>query len=332
MTSTSQQLTRKGSKDQDLVSAVAAASGALASAGDVHGIGVGLPRYELFHAAASICSQKVRAVLIHHGIPFASHSLSIFLGQTYLPDYVRLRMRGCADYGGALVAHHSGSTSTSEGGCDGAVVPTLIDWNTGQVVVDSKRICLYLDDQVVDADRLRPAALAADVDEDLAVVDNLPNYQMLMGRVVSSTESATTRGGTGAALSERKVSLCDRYLAENTDDPMLVAAYTAKRAKELSAATDLFSPDAMRVAYARVEAAVSDLEQRLAAIGTPWLYGDRITMSDLFWGIELLRIKNTGLAHYWENGRLPHVDRYSAATEQLEAIRVAVVNWPEAMF
>ncbi|WP_174296672.1 glutathione S-transferase family protein [Sphingomonas bacterium] len=319
--------------DQQLADIVGAASRAVASPGDIRGAAAErAPRYELFHAAASICSQKVRAVLFHHDMPFVSHSLSIFLGQTYLPDYVRLRMRGCAEFGGALVAHHSGSTSAAAGGCDGAVVPTLIDWQTGAVIVDSKRICLHLDEQVADADRLRPTGDAAAIDGDLAVVDNLPNYQMLMGRTVSNTESSDTRDGTGAALSERKVALCDRYIAENPGDPTLLAAYTAKRAKELSAAQELFSPEAMRAAYARIEAALDGLDDRLAATATAWLHGDRLTMADLFWGIELLRIKNTGLDHYWQDGRRPHVARFAAATEQVAAILAAVIDWPGALF
>ena len=86
--------------------------------------------------------------------------LNIFAGDTYLPGYVRLRMLGCAAFGGALAAEHSGSTSASAGGCDGAVVPTLVDLDADAVIVDSKRICLHLDDQMPNTVRLRPAALA----------------------------------------------------------------------------------------------------------------------------------------------------------------------------
>ena len=106
------------------------------------------PRFELFNGPNSICSQKVRAVLAQHQIPYLSHSMNMFIGQTYLPQYVRLRMYGCVALGGPLMTVHSGSTSVSNGGCDPAVVPTLVDWQTRQVIVDSKRICLYLDSLV----------------------------------------------------------------------------------------------------------------------------------------------------------------------------------------
>ena len=315
-----------------LAKTVADARAALASAGEiVNHVDDRPPRYELFHAANSICSQKVRSVLAWHRLPYASHPVNMFLGQTYLPDYVRLRMIGCERLGGTLVSHHSGSTSAAAG-CDGAVVPTLLDWETGEVIVDSKRICLHLDEQVPEAERLRPRPLAGAIDEELGIVDDLPNYQMLMGRRTGASESADTKGDIGGTFSQRKVAWCDRYLAEHAGEEPLARAYRAKRAKELSAATDLFSPEAMRAAYARAEAALDGFERKLARRDDIWLFGAAVTMADLFWSIELLRMKNTGVSSYWEGGRLPRVERFAAAGEALPAIRAAILDWPGAMF
>lgn len=305
----------------------------LASAGTVRGSGAQeRPRFELFHAAASICSQKVRAVLAHHGIRYREHSLNIFAGDTYLPGYVRLRMLGCESYGGALVTEHSGSTSVAAGGCDGAVVPTLVDWDERTVVVDSKRICVHLDNQVADVAKLRPDVLAEAIDRDLDVVDHIPNYQMLMGRPKNAAESARTRDGIGSALSLKKIAWCDRYLSEHPDDPTLIEAYTAKRAKEFSAAKRLFSPDAMEVASHRIEAVLGELERRLSAKSTRWLHGESITMADLFWGIELVRMENAGAGKAWQDGRMPNVADYASATKSIPAIGCAVLDWPGALF
>ena len=290
----------------------------------------GGPCFELFHAANSICSHKVRAVLAHHDVPWAGHSLDIFKGETYLPGYVRLRMLGCAHYGGALVAWHSGSTATSAGGCDGAVVPTLVDWESSSVIVDSMRICRHLDDKIGFEQRLRPPALSGAIDAELGIVDNLPNYQMLMGRNSGEGKAGATRSGIGSILSERKVAWCDLYLAAYPDDAPLVAAYTAKRAKELSAVDELFSAEAMRNAYARAKRALIDLDDRLHDRSSVWLFGERVTMADLFWGIELLRMDNVGAAHLWN--ALPHVARYAEATWNLPAIRSAIIDWPDATF
>ena len=319
--------------DQHLISTVSGAREALGKSGEPQEFGAKpAPRYELFHAASSICSQKVRVVLAHHALPYVNHDMNMFVGQTYLPGYVRLRMLGCEHYGGALVSRHSGSTSTAAHGCDGAVVPTLVDWETGEVVVDSHRICLHLDAQQAGADRLRPEAFAASIDEDLQIIDHMPNYQMLMGRTGSGGPSTATLKDKGGTFSRRKVAWCEHYLEEYGDDPKLSAAYTAKRAKELSAADELFSPEAMRSAYERAEGALVALEGKLADRGARWLYRDHPTLADFFWGVELSRMKNVGMAHVWEAGRLPQVERFSQATEDLPAIRTAVTNWPGAMF
>ena len=52
------------------------------------------PRFALYHAANSICSQKVRVVLAQLQLSYSSHALNIFAGETYLPSYVRLRLLG----------------------------------------------------------------------------------------------------------------------------------------------------------------------------------------------------------------------------------------------
>lgn len=285
------------------------------------------PRFDLFHAPNSICSQKVRAVLAHHGLSYRSHEMNLFAGDTYRPGYVRLRMVGCRALGGALADRHGGDTSVSAGGCDGAVVPTLVDRGTGEVLVDSRRICLALDALAPEPARLRPAGLVDQVDEVLAVVDGLPNYQLLMGRPRAG--GAATPDAM-AEFSRRKVAWCDARLAERGDDPELRTAYAAKRAKEQSAADALFAPDAMAAAHARAEAAVRRLDDALAAGGGPWLFGARPTMADLFWGLELMRMRDVGAARFWED--LPRVGRLLAAAEALPAIRSAVVEWPGALF
>ena len=289
-------------------------------------------RFELFHAANSICSQKVRVVLMQHDLGFVSHALNLFEGQTYLPAYVRLRMLGCDSLGGELVSHHSGSTSTSSGGCDGAVVPTLIDRMTGQVIVDSKRICLHLDDLAPEPTRLRPATLADRIDEELAIVDNLPNYQILMGRKPGTSERASSRNMTGPSFSERKVALCDRYLSEHAGDATLKRAYEAKRAKESSAAARLFSEDAMAEAYDRAEASIQTLDRRLVAGNGAWLFGDVITMADLFWGTELLRMQNVGAGRFWEGGRLARVEEFLSRVAAVPSVRSAITDWAGATY
>ena len=292
----------------------------------------GQARFELFHAPNSICSQKARVVLAHHGVPYLSNSMNIRAGDTYLPGFVRLRMAACDLAGLPLVATHSGSTAVETTGCDPAVVPLLVDWHARKLVIDSKRICLYLD-KVAGDSALRPAALAQAIDEELDVVDGLPNYQMLVGKAPETHGvPATHMAGTGVTFAVSKVERCDRYLAEFPDDKLLQRAYRAKRAKEAAAAEQLFSAEAMQLAYEKAEAGCEGLEQKLSARASTWLYGETVSMADLFWAIELLRMKNLGADVFWRGGKRPRVEAFVDRCEVDLAIRAAVLDWPGALF
>jgi 2,5-dichlorohydroquinone reductive dechlorinase len=291
------------------------------------------PRLELFHAPNSICSQKVRVVLAQHQLTYTSHTMNIFAGHTYFPDYVRLRLLGCGRSGLPLVAGHTGSTAASSGGCDPAVVPTLVDRQTDEVIIDSKQICLYIDALMPKSQRLCPLHFEKEIEAELAIVDALPNYQMLAGRPAGTDSRPEQLQRTnGVKFSMSKVKRCDDYMAEFSRDYVLVSAYRAKRAKELDAAANLFSEDAMRIAYAKATTACALLESKLQARHRSWLMGDSVSMADLFWAVELLRMKNLGTDHLWEHGNLPAVTRFVAAAELLPSIRSAVLTWPGALF
>ena len=293
----------------------------------------GKARYDLFHAANSICSHKVRVVLAQLEIPYRSHVLNIFAGQTFLPSHVRLRLMGCARSGLALVQAHTGSTAASSGGCDPAVVPTLIDRQLGEVIVDSKAICRYLDAQAGKPNTLCPSALRAPIEAELDIVDNLPNYQMLVGKPVGEDQRPRAlQANDGAAFSMSKVERCDRYMTQFAADERLVKAYGAKRSKELMAAQTLFSQDAVAGAYAKADDARGQLNERLKATAGAWLFGDVVTMADLFWAVELLRMKNLGAETLWQGSRLPAVDAFVTAAERLPSIQAAVLTWPGALF
>ena len=315
--------------EQVLETLVADAGRALGDNGKLMGSATTRPRFELFSAPNSICSQKVRCVLAYHGIPYISHSINLFKGESYLPEYVRLRMRGCDRLGPDLAIRHNGSSSAAAG-CDPAVVPTLVDWEVNDVFVDSKRVSIYLDDLMPEETKLRPKALKERIDEQLSVVDHMPNYQMLMARDASA--ETETKADIGSHFSARKIVWCDDYLEQYANDPTLVRAYTAKRAKEVTSVNDLFQPKAIDAAYERAEQAIIDLGHMLEKREGHWMFGDKPTMADIFWGIEILRVRNMKAAYFWENGRLPEVERFVALAETMPAIRTGVLEWPGAEF
>ncbi len=73
---------------------------------------------ELYHHGSSVCSAKVRFVLMEKNLDWQGHYLDILKGEQFNPDYLKLNPM--------------------------AVVPTLI--HDGEVLVESTVICEYLDD------------------------------------------------------------------------------------------------------------------------------------------------------------------------------------------
>ena len=63
--------------------------------------------------------------------------------ENYHPDYVRLRIRGAP--GREFVNGYTGRSSATTEGFDPCVVPTLVDHETDQVLIDSRFICDHID-------------------------------------------------------------------------------------------------------------------------------------------------------------------------------------------
>lgn len=173
------------------------------------------PRYHFFHAANSVCSQKVRTLLFEAGEPFYSRKVDTFAGESCDPVYVRARAQACLATGIGFANFHTGSTSATGTGCDACVVPTLVDDETGQVVVDSLRICRLLSDQFGGA--FRPAELAGAIDREIEIVDEMPNYPLLAAKIA---KPKIGQGGNPLAMS--KVDRCNELIAEHADEPLFV--------------------------------------------------------------------------------------------------------------
>ncbi len=286
----------------------------------------------LYHAPNSVCSQKVRAVLFQQQRAFVSHLLNIFLGETYDAIYVEARLSGCLEAGYALATSHGesgeGSTSVSNTGCDPCVVPLLADVERNSFLVDSQHICFSLATSDSNgSNRLVPAQFADDIARHIEVIDNLPNYQLLATHVAGERKQG---GVPDNSFARGKVERCEKLIEQNKHDPDLVRAYTAKREKELRAADRLFSDAEMKRANQRMSEAIAMLETELPADPARFLLGDHITLADLFWGVELIRLADLGLNTAWENGKLPKVAAYYALLCEQESLKRAIINWPDA--
>jgi 2,5-dichlorohydroquinone reductive dechlorinase len=277
------------------------------------------PPIHLFHAPNSVCSQKVRTVLFEAGAPFVSHQLNVGKGDTYLPAYVKLRAEACLAHGFGFAADHHGSTSATDMGCDACVVPTVIDEATGQVLVDSLRICLALDQEL--GTGLRPSWLGPDIDREIAIVDALPNYPLLAAKM-----HGVISGG-GNAFASAKVDRCNALIATHHDEPLLVAAYTAKRDKELAAHSRLFTPEALASAEQAMHHALASLAERLHP-SNEFLFGAQFTLADIFWAIELIRNRDIGFGA-WADAH-QNLRAYEDRLRARPSIQKAILEWPGA--
>ena len=254
----------------------------------------------------------------------------MFAGLTYLPAFVRLRMAGCEAMGLPLMTTHDGSTSVTSGGCDPAVVPVLIDWAEDRIVLDSKGICLDLDRAVPDGSHLVPDHLVDEIEAELVIVDDLPNYQMLIGTPPGEdTRPASRRGPDAGDIARRKVDRCDGYIAQFADDPVLLKAYRAKRGERVDgcrAAVHVqehgrrLRPDGdggagPRRALGRAERTVSF---RRSGDAGRHLLGRRASP-----------LRNLGADTFWSDRKAPSVATYLTRLEALPSMRSAILDWPE---
>ncbi|MEM7280647.1 MAG: glutathione S-transferase N-terminal domain-containing protein, partial [Pseudomonadota bacterium] len=142
------------------------------------------PRFELYHAAPSLCSHKVRTVLAEKAIPYRSHDLNIMpagkaVPENYRPTYVRMRLLG--GRGKGFVSGYSGASAVDVEGFDPCVVPTLVDHQQEQIIIDSQRICEYLDQEAGQGPKLIPDELAAAIHEQMNTIDRAPHVAILYG-------------------------------------------------------------------------------------------------------------------------------------------------------
>lgn len=296
------------------------------------------PRFELFHAASSLCSQKVRAVLFETGLSYRSNDMLILShmdgarlipAEHYDPSYVRLRMLGAGDAGGKLVSGYSGITSVASEGFDPCVVPLLIDYEAGLVIADSKRICLYLSEVKGAAGNLLPTGTAAraEVLWQMAIVDKIPNGALLYGFHPDADLRPDEMKDMMGTVYDLKILVLEKMIAENADDADLVRAYRAKIAKETGGKAVSRDPDFQRATRGRAADLLRHLDADVAAGSLPYANGGDITLADIFWGVNLVRLAYLGLASLWDDHR--NVARYFAALKDRPSLRREAIGASE---
>lgn len=297
-----------------------------------HQIGQSPARFELYHFALSLCSQKVRSCLIEKGAPFIAHDINLQLPHlaNYDPAYVRLRMRGW-NRDQPLVGDYSGRSSTASEGFDPAVVPTLVDLEAGEVCVDSLKICRYIDHTLAGPRSLIPDDRAEAVESELAIVDAMPQVAILYGAHPDGDFRPDRLKKNMPGVHDRKIDKIRSARSGVSDDPSLLEAYDAKIRKEESARSFVSTPDKMREAVTEILDGVAALDGRLV---TDYACGAELTMADLFWAVALFRLQWLGMAFAWEGGHplnarpRPRVAAYAQRLFERPQFRQAVIDWP----
>ena len=165
------------------------------------------PRFECFHAPSSICSEKVRCTLFIKGVDFIAYDVDLTTQENYQPAYVAMRNLGRGTQ--SLVGEHAwtGSTSADGMGFDPLVVPTLVDNLKRKVIVDSKKIMDYLD-QEIPSPPLYPKVCTDMIVKHVKLVDETPHAGLLYGGDPDNdTKPAFIKQFTSSLVSTQTASL-----------------------------------------------------------------------------------------------------------------------------
>ncbi|MEM8729269.1 MAG: glutathione S-transferase family protein [Pseudomonadota bacterium] len=296
-------------------------------------VAAGEPRFELYHGSLSLCSFKCRTTLAEAGVAYTSHAVSIMpsgkaIPLNYRPEYVRLRLKG--QESPQFVSGYSGASAVGVEGFDPCVVPTLVDHGEGRVIIDSKDICAYIDAQTGHA--LIPPLQADEVNRHVDLVDQAPHVALLYGADPAGDRRPAGLASSLMGVHGRKVRALNAVIAHIGDgEPALLAAYTAKIAKETAAGEFIATPAQMATAIDNARAHVGDLQAHLSAQSSDWVCGDSYTMADIVWTISLYRLMWLGYGDFWaaDTGNDKVADYYARAIER-PSFKSAVRDWKYA--
>ncbi|VTU16882.1 glutathione S-transferase family protein [Variovorax sp. RA8] len=304
------------------------------------------PRFELFHAASSLCSQKVRTVMHEKALPYRSNDMLILSSmgpdglvpaEHYSPAYIRLRLLAARGLDLDFVSGYSGRTSVETEGFDPCVVPLLVDYQAGRVVVDSRQICCYLD-----AVSSAPVQLVPDDPEartevmrQVGIVDRIPNGALLYGFHPDADRRPDPLKSSMETVYDYKIMVLERLIATHADDAELVAACRAKIAKESGGKKVCRDPAFQRAARQTAGDLLKGLERDLEAKSFSCLFGNAFSLADVLWGVNLVRLNYLGLSSMWAG--LPHVERYFETLAKRpslckEVIQASVRSMPHSAY
>lgn len=287
-------------------------------------------RFELYQAGISICSQKVRTVLLEKQIPFLVHELNPRPDaplRHHFPEYVKMRLLGALPHH-ELTGGFSGATAVATDGLEPTVVPTLVDHEQGRVVLDSKVICNYIDEAYPNQHGLTPPGREAEIEALVDIVDRTPHPSLLMGAESPLDRRPAWLKDMPIPDAQFKIQLVERYLEENRDDPVLVRAYVAKIAREKAAQDFYHRPGRMEETLTQVKEVLALTERALGKYESEFLLGDVFTMADIHTVLNLFRLQNMGWRELFGERTKAYADKHYLRP----SIVAGMVAWPMTWF
>ncbi|MEM9118004.1 MAG: glutathione S-transferase family protein [Cyanobacteria bacterium P01_F01_bin.56] len=289
------------------------------------------PRFELYNAGMSICSNKVRMTMAQKRLLCISHEVDIKYPaqENYNPAYVRLRLASDIAQTTHLATGYSGGSGVQEVGFDALVVPTLVDVEKPAIIADSRLICLYLCEQL-EGDELLPTDIKEPILAQLDTVDLFPHVALLYGANPDGDRRPALLRQAMSSVHDLKIAALNAAWDKvRGEDPQLDAAYEAKIAREKAGETFVGTPERMRATIAETERLIAEFGTTLTASGGAWCLGDRFTLADIFWIVSLFRLEFLGYGWLWQNKpELAHISRYAEAGYALDSMKYAVRHWP----
>eukprot|EP00092_Neocalanus_flemingeri_P017258 GFUD01018661.1.p1 GENE.GFUD01018661.1~~GFUD01018661.1.p1 ORF type:complete len:402 (-),score=99.65 GFUD01018661.1:1627-2772(-) len=286
------------------------------------------PRFESYHAPFSICSEKVRCVLLIKNVDFAAHNVVLRSQENYRPEYVALRALGMGREDRELVGGHAwtGSTSSQEMGFDPLALPTLVDNLKKRVIVDSMQIMEYVDQEIPNPP-LYPETCKEMVEKHMELVDRTPHAGLLYG---GDPDNDTRPGFVKAfanGLCERQCKTLKFWLNNKNLPEELRHLYEAKLKKFQSVSHTLTNDQhLLRSSIRGTKDILAELNKDLMKSGGPWICGNHFTMADIAWHVSLLRFLTFGCGYLWED--LPQVQSYLSHVLSHPVLKSATYTWP----
>ena len=243
--------------------------------------------FKLYHHGSSVCAAKVRFAMDEKGLPWEGVYIDILKGEQFDPEYLKLNAKG--------------------------VVPTLVHDNT--VIPDSTVIIEYLD-QISPENSVHPT-------------DPWERAQARYWTKAVDEDLHPACGAVTFVCSHRHTVL--KNLGEEGVKKFLASTPPMSVTSDWKSQKDAFTRFGFDAPGATEKVKLYDtyLQKMEAALrgGNDWLVGNKFSIADIAMTPYVNRLAMMAMRGMWENGRLPHVEKWFARIEARPNFKKCLIDW-----